>query len=146
MRLLRRTGGRLLITARGRALLADPSRLLLAIANDLLAGDDFRAGCAELVVPLLLTGFEADSAEPFAKKVCPAIVAEGWQSNGESPGLRDVSWAIADFIRPATACGLIETQADFPFHREPLVLTQTGRPALIAALRDRAHAPRTGPY
>ncbi|MBV9684432.1 MAG: hypothetical protein JO046_21755 [Solirubrobacterales bacterium] len=146
MRLLRRAGRRLLITARGRALLADPSRLLLAIANNLLAGDDFRAACAELVVPLLLTGFEGDWAEPFAKKVCPAIAAEGWQSNGESPSVRDVSWAIADFIRRGTASGLIETQADWPFHREPLVLTHAGRPALIAALRDRALAPRTGPY
>ena len=146
LRLLRRTGRRLVTTGRGRELLADPSRLLLTVANDLLAGDDFRAACAELAVPLLLAGFQADWAEPLARGVRPAIVAEGWQSDGEPPGVRAVSWAIADFIRPATASGLIETQADFPFHREPLVLTQPGRPALIAALRDRALAPRTGPY
>ena len=145
LRLLRRTGRRLVTTARGRELLADPSGLLAAVANDLLADDDFRAACAELAVPLLLAGFEADWAEPLARRVRPAIVAEGWQSNGEPPGVRDVSWAIADFIRPATASGLIEPQGDFPFHREPLVLTQAGRPALIAALRDRALAPRTGP-
>jgi len=71
-------------------------------------------------------------AEPLAKRVRPAIVAEGWQSNGEPPGVRDVCWAIADFIRPATAGGLIHPPGDFPFHREPLVLTQAGRPALIA--------------
>jgi hypothetical protein len=146
LRLLRRTGRRLVTTARGRELLADPSGLLLTIGSDLLAGDDFRAACAELAVALLLSGFEADWSEPLAKMVRPAIVAEGWQSDGGPPRLRDVSWAIADFILPATACGLIETQADFPFHREPLVLTQAGRPALIAALRDRALAPRTGPY
>jgi len=144
LRVLRRTGRRLVTTARGRELLADPSGLLLAIANDLLAGDDFRAACAELAVPLLLAGFEADWAEPLAKQVRPAIVAEGWQSDGEPPGVRDVSWAIADFIRPATAGGLIEPRGDFPF--QPLVLTQAGRPALIAALRERALAPRTGPY
>lgn len=147
LRLLRRTGRRLVITARGRELLADPSGLLLAIANDLLASDDFRTACAELAVALLLAGFEADWAEPLAKRVRPAIVAEGWQSDGEPPGVRDVSWTIADFIRPATASGLIETRGgDFPFHREPLVPTRAGRPALIAALRARALAPRTGPY
>jgi len=60
LRLLRRTGRRLVTSARGRELLADPSGLLLAIANDLLAGDDFRAACTELAVPLLLAEFEAD--------------------------------------------------------------------------------------
>jgi hypothetical protein len=134
-------------TARGRKLLADPLGLLPAIANDVLAGDDFRAACAELAVALLLAGFEADWAEPLARRVRPAIVAKGWQSNGEPPGVRDVSWAIADFIRPATASGLIETQhGDFPFHREPLVPTRAGRTADRGAPRPRARAKNTGPY
>jgi hypothetical protein len=119
---------------------------LLALATDLLAGDDFRSACAELAVALLLAGFEADWSEPIARGVHPAIVAEGWQSADEPPGVRDVSWAIADFIRPATAAGLIERQGDFPFHREPLVLSVAGRAALIAALRARALAPRKMPY
>jgi hypothetical protein len=146
LRLLRRSGRRLLLTARGRKLLANPPALLLALATDLLAGDDFRSACAELAVALLLAGFEADWSEPIARGVHPAIVAEGWQSADEPPGVRDVSWAIADFIRPATAAGLIERQGDFPFHREPLVLSVAGRAALIAALRARALAPRKMPY
>ena len=146
LRLLRRTGRRLLITARGRKLLADPPSLLLAVATDLLAGDDFQGAGAELAVALLLAGFKADWSEPIARQIHPAIVAEGWQSAGEPPAIRDVSWAIADFIRPATAVGLIERQGNFPFHREPLVLSAAGRGALIAALRARAIAPRRGPY
>lgn len=147
LRLLRRTGRRLLTTARGRELLADPAGLALAIATDLLAGDDFRAACAELAIALLLAGFEAEWAEPLARTVHPAIVAEGWQGNGGPPGVRDVSWEIADFIGRATASGLIETQTgDSLFHRGPLVLSEAGRPAMIAALRHRALAPRTRPY
>jgi hypothetical protein len=145
-RLLRRSGCRLLTTAGGRQLAADPTELLLALATDLLADDDFRGACAELAVALLLAGFEADWSEPLAREIQPAIVAEGWQSSGEPPDVRDVSWAIADFIRPATAAGLIERQPEFPFHREPLVLSEPGRRALIAALRTRARAPRKTPF
>lgn len=146
LRLLRRKGRRLLTTARGRELLADPPVLLVAAATDLLSGDDFRAACSELTVALLLAGFEAEWSEPLARRVHPAIVAEGWHSNGEPPGVRDVSWVIADFIRPATAVGLIERPGDSPFHREPLAISAAGRRALIAALRARALAPRRGPF
>lgn len=140
LRLLRRSGRRLLTTARGRELLADPPALLLAVATDLLAANDFRAACTELAVALLLAGFETDWSEPIASQVHPAIVAEGWQSAGEPPSVRDVSWSIADFIRPAKAAGLIERQGDFPFHRKPLVLSAGGRGALIAALSARPRA------
>ena len=141
LRLLRRSGRRLITTAHGRALLADPSALLLAIATDLLSRHDFRAACGELAAALLLGGFQADWSEPLAKHIHPAIVDEGWQSNGEPPDVRNVSWAIADFIRPATAAGLIKCQRNLPFHREPLVLSTAGQTALIAALRARALAP-----
>lgn len=146
LRFLRRTGRRLLTTSRGRKLLADPAALLLVIATDLLAGDDFRSACAELAVALLLAGFEADWSEPLAKRIQPAIVAEGWQSSGEQPGVRDVSWAVAEFIRPARAIGLLEREDDSPRSRDPLVPTAAGRIALIAGVRARALAPRKGPY
>jgi hypothetical protein len=97
-------------------------------------------------VAVLLAGFQADWSEPIAKQVHAAVVAEGWQSAGEPPAVCDVSWAIADLIRRATAAGLIERPDDFPFHREPLALSAAGRAALIAALRARALAPRKSPY
>jgi hypothetical protein len=146
LRLLRRRGRRLVTTARGHELRADPPSLMLTIATDLLAGDGFGAACAELAVALLLTGFEADWSEPLAEQVQPAIVADGWQSFGDPPSMHDVSWTIADFIRPATAAGLIERRGDFPFSRRPIVLSPAGRAALIAALRARAPAPRKSPY
>jgi hypothetical protein len=146
LRLLRRTGRRLLITSRGRHMLADPPGLLSALARDLLTGADFRAACAELVVALLLAGYQADWSEPLAEAIQPTINAAGWRSNGEPPDVRAIAWTISDFIRPATACGLIEIQDRSPRSREPLAITRAGRPALVAALRSRALAPRTGPY
>ena len=145
-RLLRRRSRRLETTARGRKLLTDPPSLFDTLATELLAGDSFRAACAELAVPLLLTGVIADYSKQLAERIQPAIAAEGWQHDGESPGVRDVSWAIADFLRPAQAVGLIKREHDWLSFREPLVLSNDGRTALIAALRARALAPRKGPY
>jgi hypothetical protein len=145
-RLLRRRSRRLEATTRGRKLSADPPSLLQTLATEILAGDSFRAACAELAVPLLLTGFITDYTKQLAELIQPAIAAEGWQHDGESPSVRDVSWAIADFLRPAQAVGLIKREHDWLSLREPLLLTESGRAALIAALRARAFAPRKGPY
>jgi hypothetical protein len=131
---------------RSRKLLTDPPSLFDTLATELLAGYSFRAACAELAVPLLLTGFITDYSKQLAERIQPAIAAQGWQHDGESPGVRDVSWAIADFLRPARAVGLIKREHDSPSFREPLVLSDDGRTALIAALRARALAPRKGPY
>lgn len=99
-------------TARGAKLLADSPALLLVIATDLLAGDDFRSACSELAGALLLAGFAADGSEPVARRIQPAIVAEGWQSLGEAPGATSRGHAIADFIRLARAIGLLEREDD----------------------------------
>ena len=146
-RLVRRTGRRLVATKRGRTLQADPPALLVALASQLLAGDSFRSACGELAAALILDGFVADYSEALAKRVQPAIAAAGWQSAGESPGLRDVAWSIADFLRPAEAIGLFEHRHSASrFARDPLILTVAGRLGLIGGLRARALAPAMGPY
>jgi len=146
LKLLRRSGRRLLTTNRGRGLINDPTALLCMLAGDLLTSDDFRAACAELCVALLLEGFAADWSDPLAEAIRPAISEGGWRSDGEAPSTRDISWAISDFIRPATAAGLLETRELSPRRRDPLIPTEAGRPALIAALRTRATGPRQSPY
>jgi hypothetical protein len=61
---------------------------------------------------------------------------------GESPEMHDVLWALAEFLRPAEAIGLLERRdGSSRMSREPLVLNDAGRAALIAALRARAIAP-----
>ncbi|MGH2955202.1 MAG: hypothetical protein ACRDK9_14540 [Solirubrobacterales bacterium] len=74
-----------------------------------------------------------------------AIAAAGWHAEGESPGVRDVSWAIADFLRPAESIGVLEPHSsESRGSPDPLVLTRAGRDALIDALRARALAPAHG--
>ena len=147
LRLVRRTGRRIVVTARGRRLHADPAALLEALVRELLAGESFRAACAELAVALMLDGVAADYGDGLAERIQPAIVAEGWQSEGASPGVRDVGWAIAEFLRAAEAIGILgrgERRAGRA--RDPFVLTDPGRTALIVGLRARALAPAAGPY
>ncbi len=146
LRLLRRSGRRLLTTGRGRNLVNEPVTLLLTFAHELLTGHDFHAACTELAVALLLSGFDADWSQPLAEAIQPGIIEAGWSSDGEPPDVRDISWTIADFIRPATATGLIEARTHGPYDRAPLAFTDAGHSALIAALRGRSVAPRTGPY
>ena len=147
LRLVRRTGRRIVITARGRKLLTDPSTLLHAMAVVLLAGDSFQAACAELAVALILDGVFASYSDELADRVHPAIVAEGWQAEGRAPELRNVRWTIGDFLRPAEAIGIFERKGGGSRSKpDPLILTEVGRAALIAGLRTRALAPATGPY
>ena len=147
LRLVRRRGHQIVSTARGRKLQADPSALLLALARELLAGEDFRAACAELAAALILDGTVASYSGALANRIHPAIVAEGWQAAGEPPDARSVSWAVADFLRPAEAIGLFKhAESGSRLRPDPLILTDAGRAALISGLRERALAPARGLY
>ena len=142
LRLLRRKGRRVKTTKRGRELSGDPPALLEALATELLRGENFYAACAELAGALILGGAPADYGETLAERVHPAVAAAGWQSGEESPSVRDVSWHIASFLRPAEAIGvLVDEGSGSRLSRKPLVLTEAGRTALTAALRVRALAP-----
>jgi hypothetical protein len=146
LRLVRRTGRRIVITARGRRLRDDPPALLEALARELLAGQSFRAGCAELVAALMLDGAVIDFSNKVADRVWPAIVAEGWHVDGARPSTLDVWVEIIDFARRAEAIGIVVqagTRSRPP--SAPFVLTDPGRAALAAGLHARALAPARGP-
>lgn len=146
-RLLRRRGRQIVSTVRGRKLQADPPALLLTLARELLAGEDFRAACAELAAALILDGTVAGHSSALADRIHPAIIAEGWQAAGEPPDVHHVSWTIADFLRPAEAIGLLQRrESDSRSRPDTLILTDAGRAALISVLRERALAPARGPY
>ena len=147
LRLIRRKGRQLVSTARGRKLQADPPALLLALVRELLAGEDFRAACAELAAALILDGVVASYSAALADRIHSAIVAEGWQAAGEPPDVRHVGWTIADFLRPAEAIGLLQrAESGQRLQPDPLILTDAGRTALIYGLRERALAPARGSY
>ncbi len=147
LRLVRPNKRQLVITARGRKLLADPPKLLVTLTTELLTGDSFRAACAELAVALILDGTVASYSDALADRIHPALVAEGWQAAGEPPDLRNVRWTISDFQRPAEAIGILERRENGSRVKpNPLILSAVGRVALVAAIRTRALAPATGPH
>lgn len=147
LRLLRRKGRDVFATKRGRELAADPAALLAALATELLRGEDFHAACSELAVALILDGALIDYGETLAEQVQPAIAAEGWRCGDDAPGMRDVSWGIAYFLRPAEAIGVLARgEGGSRLSRDALLLTPAGRAALTAALRARALAPAQTPW
>jgi len=147
LRLVRRAGRRIVITTRGGQLAESPPELLLALSEALFARESFSATCAELAGALMLDGAEADYSRTLAGAIHPAIVAEGWQSDGESPSERDVAWAVADFLRPAESIGLLRRgKGASRYSRDPLFLAPAGRVGIAAGLRARGLAPATGPF
>lgn len=141
MRLVRRKGRRLFLTARGAALRADPPRLLAECAGGLLSRKRFAAAVQELAAAVLLAERELEW-DALGARVHAAIVADGWHAAGEPPQLRDVRWIVADLVRPARALGLLRDEGVYPAPRR-LVLSDPGRLALHAALRARATEPAT---
>lgn len=135
VRLLRRRGPKIFATKRGRELEGDPAALLQLLTDELLAADSFEAACAELAAEAILAGATADFGGSLAARIRPAIIAQGWEADGEQPDVREISWAIAGFLRPAEAIGLFERKGAPRVSREPLVLREAGRVALIAALQ-----------
>ena len=138
LRLLRRRGRRLRTTARGRELRGDPAALVEALGAELLAGETFAVAVGELAAALLLDGFEADVGT-LAAEIQPAIVAEGWQADGDIPDERDVGWEVAGFLCRAEAVGLLSGSSRGRLGGR--VLTAAGRSGLGAGLRARTLAP-----
>ena len=137
MRLLRRSGRRIVATARARALLAEPAALLDACATSVLAGDTFEAAVAELAAALIVGGEPVDS-DRLKGPAHRAIVEQGWHSGGEPPSLPTVAGKIGRLFWHLEALDLIECS-----RREGLRLTQSGRRALLIGLRARALGART---
>lgn len=142
LRLVRRTGRRLITTTRGRKLRDDPAALLAALAGELLGGEGFAASCAELASALILGGGIIDYSGAMAMQIHPAILAEGWRYESHRPTELDVRWALLDFLRGAEASGLVEhVPGTTRLSNGHLALTVAGLMGLVTALRARALAP-----
>jgi hypothetical protein len=146
LRLVRRRGRRIVVTARGRRLRDDPPALFEALACELLAGHSFHAACAELAAAVMLDGATIDFSNAIADRIQPAIIADGWHLHGASPSTLDVWQQIIDFARRAQAIGILtHDRRHTRLPPPPFLLTDPGHAALAAALHARALAPATTP-
>jgi hypothetical protein len=110
-RLIRRRGRKLLVTARGRKLSADPIALLYELGLDLGGGDAFTEMVAERVVEAL----EVSATCTREQLVAPAHEAAqwGWRgSDGRPPSERAVSSVVGDILRRGEAYGLVDRPTD----------------------------------
>jgi hypothetical protein len=137
LRLLRRSGRRLVATKRARTLLADPAALLGDCATALLAGDTFEAIVGELAAALMLAG-ERIEYGTLERVIHPAILEQGWQSAGVPPTIHAVGAAIGHLLAGLEALDLVTGT-----RRSGLELTSAGEHALHVGLRARALGPRT---
>lgn len=145
LRLARRAGRTLTLTAAGRRLAADPERLWRATAAGLLEGDDFSVFAGELFFALLL-GTGPVPGEEIEATVGRAAGEEGFRESrsGEPPGEQDVSWAIHETINLCRALGLLAVGGDWRDRRYELA--GVGQATALEALRARATGPRTIPW
>jgi hypothetical protein len=110
-RLVRRRARKLLITARGRKLAADPLALLYDLGLDLDGGDLFTAMVANVVVE------ELEENAPCTREqlVTPAheVAQWGWRGpDGGPPSEQGVSWVVGDVLCRGEAYGLVDHQPD----------------------------------
>ncbi|WP_028057676.1 hypothetical protein [Candidatus Solirubrobacter pratensis] len=135
MRLLRRTGRRVVATSRAGKL--TPAALLEACATALLAGDTFDASVGELTAALLLAG-EPVEIERLAEQIHPVILAEGWHAGAARPSIHQTGAAIGQALARAEPLGIVTGQ-----RWKDRRLTEVGRSALHTGLRARALGPAT---
>jgi hypothetical protein len=135
LRLLRRTGRRVVATARARALLDEPVALLDACATALLAGETFDATVGELAAALLLAGEPIDY-DHLERAIHPVILEQGWHSGGATPSVHAVGGAIGRLLAGAEPLGIVSGSRP-----SGLRLTPVGRLALHIGLRARALGP-----
>jgi hypothetical protein len=106
-RLVRRRGLRLIATARGRGLAADPIALLYELATDLGGNDPF----ATMVAAVIVTALDENECRAHDELVTAACGAAQWgwrDSTGSPPDERGVSWVLRDILCRGEAYGLIE--------------------------------------
>ena len=115
-RLVRRRARKLLMTARGRKLAADPIALLYDLGLDLGGGDPFTAMVANVVVE------ELEENAPCTREqlVRPAHEAAqwGWRGpDGGPPSEQGVSWVVGDVLCEARRTGWSTTSPTLPSQR-----------------------------
>ena len=142
MRVVRRAGRSVVLTKRGEALPGDRLAMRDAVAPHLIAAGGFAGAVQELAVAVLLGGGPTVERDELVRRVHAAIVADGWNAAGESPGPHEVSGCAWGAFRLAEALGLLVHEYEYDREtqsaRDELTLAPGGRETLRLALRARA--------
>lgn len=140
LRLARRSGRLLTLTAKGRQLTADPPSLWKTTARALLAGDAFHTYTGEMFLTLLLLRGTVPADEVTAA-VARAVTEEAFHDSrtGLPPGEHDVRWAMYDTVNRCRALGLLVNGDDW--RNRTCELTPAGTATALEALHARAVGP-----
>jgi hypothetical protein len=144
LRLARRQGRTLTLTAKGRRAVAEPDQLWRAAARGLLGGSDFSVFAGELVLALLL---DTDSMpyDQIKTIVAQAAAQEGFRQtrSGAPPTDHEVGRAGYETTNLCRALALLSVGGDW--NDRSYGLTRTGKAAAVEALRARATGPAAIP-
>jgi hypothetical protein len=141
LRLVRRSGKRLVLTGRGRALLADPEGLWRAAAHAILPEHAFGRATGEIALAALATADRVGYRE-LKDLVARVIREEGWrdQRHGEAPDEHRISIAMHETTNLLRALDLQTVIGDWRDRRYGL--TDVGTATALEALHRSAAGPR----
>jgi len=145
--LARRSDRKLVLTAKGRAALADREARWRSVARGLLDVRPFVVFAGELFLALLVD-VDADALpyKDLTSTIGRAVAEEGFRETrtGELPDQHDIGWAVHAILNPCRALGILlegGTWRDLRYG-----LTEAGRAIALEALRARATGPRPSPW
>jgi hypothetical protein len=143
--LARRSGRRLVLTARGREALSEPEQLRRCAARGLIGTDPFVGLAGELCLAMLLD-VEAMSASAIRVNIFTAACEVGFRDNrtGDPPDDHAVSWALHVTLNLCRALGLLSVGGRW--QDRDYGLTPVGKATALEALRARGIRPRFKPW
>ena len=145
LRLARRDGRKLVLTTKGRSLLADPEGLWRLVAGNILPDSAFEALAGEIFFVMLLNNDQLPMQD-LASAVKSVAAEEGFRDSatGDPPGDQPVNWAIGDTLRLCRVLGLLSIGGEW--QDRVYGLNVGGRATALEALRARATGPRSTPW
>lgn len=134
---LRRSGRRLLLGTRGRALLGDVAAQWGVATASLVESEEFDRAVQEAALMLLLQANGLVEVQQLVREVADVVAGSGWRDigNGAPPDDRDVSRAVRGLVRRCAVWSMLEERMGTE-HR--LRFTEAGRRTGFAALRQLA--------
>ncbi len=135
--LSRRSGRRLVLTARGREALREPERLWRCAARGLIGTDPFVALAGEMCLAMLIN-VEVIPASVLRASVFVAAYEVGFRNSrtGDPPDDYAVRWAIGETLNLCGALGLLSVGSSW--RDRSYGLNQVGNATALEALRARS--------